>query len=69
MKILVFENRLCKSRPHWSEETRMGQGCLFDLDLFETPVVNLRPNVKLLKAGLYTDATGREGFRLTRYAV
>ena len=26
----------------------MGLGCLFDLNFFETPVVNLRPNVKLL---------------------
>ena len=34
----------------------LGQGCLFDLNFFEFPVVNLRPNEKLLKAGLYADA-------------
>ena len=34
----------------------LGQGCLFDLKFFETPVANLQPIVKLSKGGFYADA-------------
>ena len=39
------------------------------LILFETPVANLRPTVKLTKAGFYAAHNIREGVRLTSDAV
>ena len=39
----------------------LGQGCLFDDKFVETPVANLRPIVKLSKAGSYADAQCSRG--------
>ena len=50
-------------------EKILGQGCLFDLKFFETPVANLRPIVKLSKLGFTQTHNVREGVRLMCDAV